>query len=412
MNTSARYWLVSLKRLLMLRGFIAAPGAVSLAGLGSAAATIYIDRTFPDFARAHGFRPEVAEDVLSTLAGASMSALTLVYSITLIVFTLAAGSIAPRLLERFATDRVSQFAVGALGALFLHALVALAFSPEGPSFAPVAWAVLMALAAVLLLLFFVDRVAKRVTIDEEISAIAQGLDERIKAAASGSSAVERNNLVLPEGREAQMRAPGSGYIGSIAVAALTAQAAAAGGVVDFIVGPGDHVFKDEMIGRAIGPEPEQLAREAEAAVSLGPTRTQEGDLRFSVSLLVEIALRALSPGVNDSFTAITCVDRLAASFAEAASRGLNPGVFCDEDGAARVVTPGTGLGELIPYAFDPIRQSCRNNLLVAKAALSALRRLTPRLEGSAQEAGERQIRLLLAEVENGGALEEDLERLR
>ncbi|MEX2520554.1 MAG: DUF2254 family protein [Paracoccaceae bacterium] len=412
MNGVALYWLTSLKRLLTMRGFIAAPGAISLTGIGSAAAAIFVDRTFPDFATAHGFRPEVAQAVLSTLAGATMTALTLVYSITLIVFTLAAGSIAPRLLERFAKDRVSQFAVGALGALFLHALVALAFSPTGPSFAPVAWAVLMALAAVLLLLFFVDRVAKRVTIDEEVSAIARGLDAQITAAATGSSAVERKDMVLPESGEAEICARGSGYIDVIAVAALTAQAAAAGGVVDFRVAPGDHVFRDEMIGRAFGPEPERLARAAEAAVKLGQRRTQEGDLRFSVSLLVEIALRALSPGVNDSFTAITCIDRLAASFAEAAARGLNPGVFCDAEGAARVVTPGAGLDELIPFAFDPIRQACRNNLLAAGAALSALRRLTPRLEGSAQAACARQVELLLAEVEKGGALEADLERLR
>lgn len=400
-----------LTRILRLGGFIAAPGALSLCGLATAAATILFDRAAPDFARAYGVSPEIAREMLSTLAGAAMTALGLVYSITLVVFTLAAGSIAPRLLERFSKDRVSHFAIGALGALFLHALTTLVFSSGGPVLAPVAVAGLMALSSILLLILFVDRIAKRVTIDEEIAAIAKDLDQRIADMAAMSSAVDRSDLVLPEGDEVELRAETSGYVDAIASAALAERAAARGGVVDLAVGPGDHVLKGDRIGRVIGPDAEALAAEALASVTFGGRRTQEGDLRFSVSLLLEIALRALSPGVNDSFTAITCMDRLAASFAEAGARGLNPGVTCDRAGAARVITPGTGLDDLIRFAFAPIRQASRNNLLVSGAALSALRRLAPRLAGAARDAAEREIALILREVKASGALEEDIEAL-
>lgn len=400
-----------LKRILRLGGFIAAPGAISLCGLATAAATILFDREAINLAWEYGVAPDIAREMLSTLAGAAMTALGLVYSITLVVFTLAAGSIAPRLLERFSQDRISHLAIGALGALFLHALTSLVFSSGGPVLAPVAVAGLMALSSILLLILFVDRIARRVTIDEEISAIARELDQRIAHMAATSSAVDRDELVLPQGDEVELRADTSGYVDTIAFTALAERAATHAGVVDFAISPGDHVLKGDPIGRVIGPDAETLAADALASVMFAGRRTQEGDLRFTVSLLLEIALRALSPGVNDSFTAITCIDRLAASFAEAGARGLNPGVTCDQDGAARVITPGTGLDDLIRYAFTPIRQVSRNNLLVLSAALSALRRLALRLDGAARDAAEREVELMLLEARAGGALEVDIEML-
>lgn len=90
-----------LKRIFTLRGFLAAPSAMTLAGLGVTAASFFFDRTSPELVAVYGMAPDVGRAVLGTLAGAAMTMLGLVYSLTLVVFTLAAGSIAPRLLERF-----------------------------------------------------------------------------------------------------------------------------------------------------------------------------------------------------------------------------------------------------------------------------------------------------------------------
>ncbi len=386
-----------LGRLLTLRGLIAAPGAISLSGLALAAAAILLDSAAPGLVFRWGLEPEPARAVLSTLAGAAMTALGLVYSITLVVFTLAAGSIAPRLLERFTKDRVSQLAIGALGALFLHALVSLALSPEGPSLAPPLLACLMALLAVMLLLVFVDRVARRITVDEEIDAIASGLDARIASMAGRSGALERRDLVLPAGPEVAVRAPASGYLESVAFEALAAAARARSGFLDFRVAPGDPVLKGDIVARALGPGAEALAAETRDCFAIGRRRTEEGDLRFSVSLLLEIALRALSPGVNDSFTAISVINRLVASLAVAAEHGLDAGVWCDAEGAPRIAIPKAGLDELIRFAFDPIRQAAAGNLLVVAAASEALKRLVPRLAGRAREEAGRQIRLFAEE---------------
>ena len=97
----------------LLRGFITIPGGISLLGVALALAAAWFE---PEAGR---YDEDATHTILSTLAAAAMTALSLIYSSVLIVFTLAAGNIAPRLLERFSQDRVNQIAVGALGALLL-----------------------------------------------------------------------------------------------------------------------------------------------------------------------------------------------------------------------------------------------------------------------------------------------------
>lgn len=393
----------------LLRGFVTIPGAISLMGIATGGATFWADFHLLPQLDVRPFSAGAAETILSTLAGAAMSALTLVYSIVLVVFTLAAGTIAPRLLERFSHDRTNQIAVGSLGALFLHALVTLALSDRAEAFFSVLVGLAMALGSVLLLLIFVDRVARRVTIDEEIAEIADELDAEFARAAKRSAGLEAEALARPDGPVADIHAPRSGYVNGIDAASLAETACACGGFIDFTVDAGDPVLKGDLIARAIGGDAPSLAKAAVAAVSIGDRRTAEDDLRFSVALLLEIALRALSPGVNDSFTAIACIDRLTASFASAAEAGVTPGVYCDKAGAARVTAPKAALSDLIPFAFAPIRRAARDNILVAEAATRALARLSPRLEGTAADAAKREAALLAEEIAASAAVRADRE---
>ena len=390
--------------------FVTVPGILTLTGIGAAIVSIWADE---QIAR-HGitlplapFSPETASSVLSTLSGVAMTALSLVYSTVLLVFTLAAGTIAPRLLERFSEDRMSQVAVGSLGALFLHALLSLAAIDGEPMLFPVLWAIFTASVSVMTLLIFIHRVSRRVTIDEEIASISSDLDKQLRLSASRSNNLAIADLVRPHGADAPVRATQSGYINKVDFHALAAAAADHGGFVDFDATVGDHVLKGDRLGLVIAPEPRPLAREAEALLVIGRRRTPEEDIRFSADLLLEIALRALSPGVNDSFTAIACVDRYVASMATAADHGLHTGVFCDDDGAPRISAPRSETADLIKLMFEPLRQASRGNLLVANAIISALRRLKPRLSGAALDETERQIELTLKEVEAGAPVEED-----
>ncbi len=397
-----------------ISSFVTVPGVLTLGGIVAAFLTIWLDGLLSRYGitapMAH-FSPEAARTILSTLSGVAMSALSLVYSTVLLVFTLAAGTIAPRLLERFSEDRMSHIAVGSLGALFLHSLISLAAVDEQAMLFPVLWAILTACVSVITLLIFVHGVSRRVTIDEEIANISNDLDKQLSIAAVRSNNLSIADLVRPEGRDAPVRATSSGYINKVDFVALADAAAAHNGYVDFTRTVGDHVLKGDAIAVVVGTNPKALATEAEKLLVIAARRTPEEDVRFSADLLLEIALRALSPGVNDSFTAIACIDRYVASMASAAEAGLHSGVFCDEAGVARISAPRSEIADLIKLMFEPIRQASRGNLLMAEAIISALTRLKPRLNGAALAETERQITLTVKEVEAGAPVREDQENL-
>lgn len=224
------------------------------------------------------FSAETAASVFSTLAGAAMTALSLVYSIVLVVFTLAAGNIGPRLLERFSRDRTNQVAVGTLGALFLHSLFSLAAAGDHESLFPVAAACLLAGAAVILLLVFVDRVSSRVTIDDEIARIAADLDLQFRAEAAQAAEVEAGDLVRPQNPGTPIRTPKSGYVNRIAIRPLVARADRLGAFVDFAIRTGDHVLKGDVIGHATAGRSAEMAEEAAQALTIGPRRTAAGEI--------------------------------------------------------------------------------------------------------------------------------------
>lgn len=393
-----------------ISSFVTVPGILTIAGFGSALFCVWLDQLLA----ASGiepplspFTPDAARSILSTLSGVAMTALSLVYSTVLLVFTLAAGTIAPRLLERFSDDRMSHVAVGSLGALFLHALISLAAVDDEPMLIPVLWSIITASISVMTLLIFVHRVSRRVTIDEEIASISNDLDRQLRLSAQRSNSLPIKDLIRPEGPDAELRATASGYINRVDFHELAAAAAAHNGYIDFSATVGDHVLEGDVIALIIGPDPKPLRQEASDLLVIGSRRTPEEDVRFSADLLLEIALRALSPGVNDSFTAIACIDRYVASMASAVDAGLHSGVFCDVDGAARISAPRSEIADLIRLMFEPVRQASRGNLLVANAIISALRRLLPRLEGAAREETERQLALTVKEVEAGAPVEED-----
>ena len=171
-----------------LRGFITIPGTVSLTGIFVVLVVqetgVWLSRSswvsIPD---ALDVSLSNARSVLSTVAGAAMSALVMVYSIVLLVYTMAASSIGPRLLQRFSDDRVNQISVGALGATFLYCTFGLWLIRNDVSAdLTVAVALVYAAVSVLLLLYFVHRVSLRVTIDHEAAEIAAALDEQIDIA--------------------------------------------------------------------------------------------------------------------------------------------------------------------------------------------------------------------------------------
>ncbi len=291
------------KLLRYFRGFLTIPAAISLSGLVVAGIVFFAEYLLAQWSqRLPTFLiipRDTASDVLGAIAAASMSALVMVYSIVLLVYTLAAGSIGPRLLQRFGEDRVNQIAVGSLGATFLYSIFAMWLIRDNVSVnLVVVVAILYSVISVLLLLLFVHTVSTRVSIDQEAARISEALDRQIDAAIKASADLHSSDVVLPSTASHEVRTTCSGYVNTIEADLLVKAAEHLDAQVVFAVQPGDFLVPTDVLAQVFGAAAEELEPIVQSAAPLIPARDPNGDIRFSVHLLVEIALRALSPGVK------------------------------------------------------------------------------------------------------------------
>ena len=371
-----------IRRLLRgVRGFLTIPGAISLSGAGLAVLAHMADASI-HWAGAAGLPAfliislETGRSVLSATATAALSALVMIYSMVLLTYTMAASSIGPRLLQRFREDRTNQLSIGLMGATFLYCLIGLWLVREDTSIhLTAAGAVFLATSSILLLLYFVKTVSQRVTIDQEAAEIALALNREIDRALDGGAAVASDRVVLPEADEFAVLSESSGYVDTINGPEIARMASECAVVVVYRVRPGDFIMQGQVLAVILGSGAAALEAPVRAAAPLLTARDPVGDVRFSLNLLVEIALRALSPGVNDTFTAIGCVDHLSASLARARTRGLSVGVFTDASGAVRAVFPSIDADVLFGEAIPPLRRAARGNALMTDALIRALERM-------------------------------------
>ena len=404
-------------RFRLLSGFITVPGMISLVGIVLAIAVSWLDRVLANMQLQTldllQIPPENVRPLLSAIATSAMSALSLVYSSVLVVFTLAAGTLGPRLLLRFATDRVNQVAVGILGATFLYCIIAMRNQPaDAPGALTINVAVALAAACVVMLLFFINSAARRVTIDEEISRIGKTLDQELDRAIGETTEIGRAAVIRPAGPEITLVSRSHGYVNQIDFKAIANAAMQYNAFVDFYIIPGSFTVEGQRIGVVIGAGAEELIPLIHSTMVFGERRTTADDLSFSINLLVEIALRALSPGVNDTFTAIACADRLAASLLRGRRARLQLGVYADEANAARVTAPQLSAGELIEAAFTPLRRAASNNMLMCKHLVRALGILGHGVNLPGEDAVRQQLELIRSEFEASNALDADIAVIR
>ena len=214
-------------------------------------------------------------------------------------------------------------------------------------------------------------------------------------------------MVLPDASERTVLSTADGYVDAVEPSQLLTATQAIGATVFYDVQPGDFVITGAPIATVFNDPEKVLDQHVIDAVPLLLVRTPEGDLRFSVNLLVEIALRALSPGVNDTFTAIACVDRLSAALATARAHGLSIGVHLDTEGVARVVSPTTTADTLFNEAFPPLRRASRRNGLMSLALVRAVARMIRIAEPQQREAMFAELHLIAEEVSASDLLDAD-----
>ncbi len=270
-----------------------------------------------------------ARSLLGAVATSTIGVAGTTFAITVAALSLASGQMGPRLLRNFVRDPGNQLALGAFLGTFAYALVLLRYvrSVEEGAFVPhlgVTGALALALLCVATLVWFVHHIATGINVETVIETVHEEL----------SAAIARLTLDRPDpARPAADRPPhgdgvpvvsrGGGYLRALDEDALADWAAERNAVLTLLVRPGDYIYPRSPVAE-LSPAAQVEAAEAAVAgaLSLGPRQAATQDLEFAVRQLVEVAVRALSPGINDPFTAMAVLDRLGAALCEVAPRHL------------------------------------------------------------------------------------------
>ena len=303
--------------------------------------------------------------ILSTIVGSIITVTTLVFSMTLIALSQAAQQLGPRLLGEFRGSRTNQLVLGAFVATFVHALLTLTMAADPVPVVSVFTSVVMVLICFGLLIFFIHHVARSMEADQIIAAVNQDVERSIDGNFSARDEVEALGGYdgptpdLDQANQAIIHASSSGYIQTIDYDRLMVLAATSDVVILLRSRPGHFVIEGAPIG-SILPSPDdevELEQLICAAIVVGQTRTAAQDVEFSIKSMVEVALRSLSPGINDIFTAITCIDRLGSSIAMAMAYVTPTAEMVDEHHQLRVIRNPVTFAGLMDSAFDEIRQN-------------------------------------------------------
>ncbi|HUO69856.1 MAG TPA: DUF2254 domain-containing protein [Solirubrobacteraceae bacterium] len=332
---------------------------------------------------------DAARQILTTLAAAVITVVGIVFSITIVTLTLASTQFGPRMLRNFIRDRGTQFTLGTFVATFVYAtLVLISIGPGGtgrPDFVPhlsITVAVGLVTLSMAVLIYFIHHIATSIQLPQVIASIAKDLSRAIDAESSdGDAGLEAGpsvNELLRRMNDAggTVAAPSSGYLQFVRHETLIGLAAEKGAVIRLLHRPGHFIVSGHPMATVWPPgAADKVSQALRRAHITGPNRTLAQDLAFAVDQLVEIAIRALSPAVNDTFTALTCIDWLGESLCKITTRWHPIRVHRDSHGYVRLIDAHLSYRRLVERAFEKIRQAGRGMPAVFIRQLEALTKI-------------------------------------
>ena len=374
---------------LLSRTFWFVPAALTVGALALAAGTLYLDEHLSAlFEHAPAWLAPAGLDgsraVLAAIASSMVTAASLVFSMTLLALSVASAQLGPRLLTTFMGDRQTQVALGAFIATFVYALVVLRTVGGGSGGVPrvphlsVTVALIGALVSLGYLLQFIHHVAGSMRADTVIARVSHDLKTALAAQLCDDEPTDRSAAdTRPADADdgAPVAADATGYVQVVDRDALVRLAADHDVEIRMLCRAGHFVIRGTPLAR-VSPagrvERTELHSGVRACAVLGPTRTPMQDLEFCLRQLTEIALRALSPGVNDPHTAVACVDHLAGGFADTLRRPPTTGAARDAAGVTRVWLAPVTVPGMLDEAFDEIRQAAKSSVAVSLRMLERI----------------------------------------
>ena len=306
-----------------------------------------------------------ATAIYSSIASGMISLTGIVFSLVFVMVQFSATAYSPRLVMTVAKNPLVAHALGVFTATFLYAIAALSWLDHDPqATAPLLSAIvviILLLASVAMFIGLIERVAmlrvnRMLAFTGGSGRQAINLNYRhpfTEAEAGASSAAQEQWRTPPEQRIVYSGVPVA--VERLDVPALVSQAQRAGGVIEVMPAVGDSILESSLLVVVFGASAPIDERAIRQAIILGEERTLEQDPKFALRLLVDIAIRALSPAVNDPTTAVQALDQIGDLLLRLSGRHLEVGSFRDEAGALRVVVPVPTWDDYLSLSFDEIQ---------------------------------------------------------
>lgn len=333
--------------------------------------------------------PSEASTLLSAIAGSMITVSGTTFSVVIVALVLASSQFGPRLLRNFMRDFGNQMVLGIFIATFVYCLLVLRTirSDAGNTFVPsisVTLALDLAVVCIGVLIFFVHHAAQTIQAPYVIQTIHRDLEKSIERLYPQKIGQEppghkegRVEEDIPpdfEEKAGRVMSPASGYIQAIDTQTLFRLAVDRDLLLRLEYRPGAYLIKGMEAALVWPPQQldEQLAKKIAGCFIVGSHRTQEQDIEFDLNQLVEMAIRALSPAINDPFTAMMCTDRLGEGLCRLAARTFPSPYRYDANDHLRMITTVSDFPHLVKASFNQLRQYGKESVSVTVRLLEVI----------------------------------------
>src|SRR5829696_3598954 len=402
------------------------PSIASIAALitGSVMGQIIISPRSPLAPLAFQGTADDARSLLTTISSTVVTVIALVLGLTVVALQLASTQFSPRLLRNFLRDRSTQAVLSVFMTTFVYSTAGLftvgvsrgGRSEEYPRLA-VSVAMLLLFASLAMVVYFADHLAHSIQID----AVTTRADLGALKIAERLPGVSEESPPTPPPWAIPLPALRSGYIQTAHSEALLPLVSQYGVSVALRHRIGEHVVTGTTIASmwrpaATDPLPDaaMFTRALDEAVEIGFERTLQQDITFGMRQLVDVACKALSPAINDPYTAVQAVDHLSVIFCAMAVRPLGDDVARDAKGAGMVLVPGRRFGDLLAVMCGMIRRYGAAEPIACLALLRLLSSCAALIgdDPARREAIERDVALIVLDAERKITQPEDVVAVR
>jgi len=325
-----------------------------------------------------------ARGLLTAVAGSMITVAGVVFSITLVALSLTSSQYTSRVIRNFMRDSINQVVLGAFVGIFAYCLVVLRTIRGGdeqtfvPSLA-VSVGLILAFIGIAFLIYFIHHISKSIQASSIIARVAQETIEAVdqlfpqELGVDGDEDGDELRASLDPQPWVSIHARKSGYIESVDANALLNVARKHKTILRMERSIGEFVVEGMPLVSVANPDvlDDEMSTQVNGVYVISHQRTVEYDVAFGIRQIVDIAMKALSPGINDTTTAVMCVDYLAAILVRLAARRIVT-AHCLEHGMLRVIARGPSFESLLAEAFDQIRQNASGNVAIMSRQLGAL----------------------------------------